>query len=1332
MTRTTIDFGIDLGATHSSIAVYDGLEVHVIRNSANSDLTPSAVWMDKEDRLFVGATAYKRLQVDPGNGFAEFKLQMGIDAVYKFQKSGRTMHPEELSAEVLKSLMSDAARSKGERVEAAVITVPAAFELPQTQATSKAAQLAGLKQFVLLQEPVAAAMAYGFQSKGDDSQWLICNFGRGTFEAAVVSQWDGVARVVNHSGDNHLGSQLIDWEIITQLLVPALMKECKLTDFRRSNPKWVSAFAKLKHCAEEAKNLASKDETAPILIDFLCNDDKGEPVSFEYLLERCDVERLMEPFMLRSIDLCRRLLAEKQIWPANIEKIVLVGDPTHALYLQRRLADPKEGLGITLDFSIDPLTVLARGAAGYASTLQLSGDTPQRYARVFQIDLDYKSVGIDREPVLGGRVMAQGDDLAGYAIEFVNAGSMPPWRSGKIALASNGTFKANLWAEAGRENVYNIELRDNRGSLRKTCPDRLTYRIGMPMTGSSMTHTVGIALPNNEMRVLIEKGTPLPARKRLVMITETDVKCGDDVDLIKLPLVEGDNLRRADRNMLIGTLTIHASEIRRDIPAGSEIEVTIEIDQSRLIRARAYVPWIDEEFEVVFDVKNVTRTPAQLKEGMEREKTRLENVRKKAKTVIDAKAQEALRRIDGERMVEDVDAALAAARDDSDATDKCFRRLLDLQQAIDDVEDALEWPELVHEAEEQLRDASKVIQKCRNSTDRELVLSLENEIRETIKNHDPDRLRLRLREYSGFLTKLLEQQAGTATAPLETSSGVEEQAPGTTNNSAYPVRESSDTSVSDIEGRRMATSTTPATVGSTSSEILLAAARPDLFRKNAFRVTGLTVEATSGDVARQSEKLRMAEKYGGGNRLPSALPLMPPPDADQIREAVDRLRDPERRLVDEFFWFWPHELGGSQSDEALSALRRSEEEQAAKIWRHQGNTASISNVSLHNLAVLMHAQVLDMEFQKDSGSALDQKKRTELWDSAFKIWKVLLDDEGFWSRLTARIRDLDDPRLTTGTARRIRNSLPLALLLINAQLVVRAAEAGKADEAKRHLGLMKGSGFGDAAVLEALLMTVAPIRDRIKTHCKAADKETDVHPEHGDRVTEQLLAQVTPLLAVMDMVLPAGNSARDGAHDEVANMGKICMVAFGNKTDNWKRTVPLLEAVQPFAVGPAIRTQIEENLRIVRKNRELNMCFFCRDNDAKESCAIEKKMFGEVTRTRIYNTIRTNYRTRTIKVPRCQSCASAQSKSAGWTAAAIVTSILTGIISCAVASNFPDGEPMNILMLFGFSIGGSVLGGILSKRYFRKNIPAAGHANQYEDIKDLQKRGWQFGAQPQS
>jgi formylglycine-generating enzyme required for sulfatase activity len=377
--------------------------------------------------------------------------------------------------------------------------------------------------------------------------------------------------------------------------------------------------------------------------------------------------------------------------------------------------------------------------------------------------------------------------------------------------------------------------------------------------------------------------------------------------------------------------------------------------------------------------------------------------------------------------------------------------------------------------------------------------------------------------------------------------------------------------------------------GTDGFEVLLEAARPDLYRTNAFRVAGLSVDATARDISRQVEKLKLMEKLGGGtSQVAGLLALDPAPDADAIREAMQRLRDPERRLVDEFFWFWPHQLGQSQTDEALTALGRGDAKAAADIWVKQESAQSDSNISMHNLAVLQHTTALDLEHIASSRplSGEQKKERDQYWQKAFKRWKTLLEHEGFWSRLTARIRELDDPRLTTGTVRRVRASLPLALLSINAELAVRAAECGDTAEAQQHVRIMRASGFASDVADGALHRAVAPVRERIKVLCKTAEQEADADPVHADQVTRRLIEQTRPLLAVLDCVLPQGNPTRDGAHDEVALRVLACQIPFGNKTENWKVSLELVELALPIAASESARQRIRENIEIVRKNAE--------------------------------------------------------------------------------------------------------------------------------------------------
>lgn len=773
MGRMTIDYGIDLGTTNSSIAVLKGSEAEIIKNNEGFECTPSAVWIDKGNRLIVGRRAKERFFDDEENAACEFKLQMGTAEERLFRRSGRRMKPEELSAEVLKQLKADVRQRYGEDVQAAVITVPAAFELPQCKATEKAAQLAGLLASPLLQEPIAAALAYGFQSADDQVFWMVYDFGGGTFDAAVIQMRDGVCQVVNHGGDNHLGGKLIDWEIVEQLLVPVVTCQYKLSDFRHGSPRWIAAFAKLKLAAEEAKIRVSRDESTEIIIDYLCNDDNGQPVRLEYELKRADVERLAEPFVVRSINICKKALAEKRLEIQNVQKVLLVGGPTLMPYLRERLADKKHGLGVPLDYSIDPLTVVARGAAIFAGTRRMpTGSTAPATAQQYAVQLDYQPVGPDSEPVVGGRVSAdKGKPLAGFTIEFVNATARTPWRSGKLPLAPSGAFVTSLWAEKGVHNTFLIELCDPVGSKCLTVPDRFPYTIGLGMGDPILIRSLGIALANNETMVFLAKGTPLPARRRgETLRTAVNVLRGQQGYILKIPVVEGEHIRRADRNRLVGILEIRSDGIKRDLPAGSEIEITIEIDESRLVRTKAYVPLLDEEFESV--VKLIKDMPDldQLRRDFRLETHRLAEARKKADEFREEQAMAIIRRIDAERMEHDVEAALAAAETDRDAAYRCQDRLLDLRSAIDQLEDLLEWPALVAEANKELDIERRMMSEPAFDVTPEERMNyrmLCQQIEDAKQNRDAELLQAKVEEMDGLGRMILWRQPGWWAGILE-------------------------------------------------------------------------------------------------------------------------------------------------------------------------------------------------------------------------------------------------------------------------------------------------------------------------------------------------------------------------------------------------------------------------------------------------------------------------------------------------------------------------------------------------------------------------------------
>jgi len=761
--RMTIDIGIDLGTTNSEIGILRGTEVDIIKNNEGSEYTPSAVWFDAKNRLWVGRQAKEASEADPDNSAIEFKLQMGTTEEKHFVRSGKRMKPEELSADVLKSLRASVKQKINEDCEAAVITVPAAFELPQCDATNRAAQLAGIKQSPLLQEPVAAALAYGFQSMSDRVFWLVYDLGGGTFDSAVIQVRDGVIQWVNHEGDNQLGGKLIDWAIVDDLLVPAVAKESRLTDFHRGDKRWLSAIAKLKHEAEEAKIRLSDPMIGPatdITIDFWPKDNMGELVHFEYELKRADVEKLAEPIIARSINICRKVLGDKRLGPEHIEKIILVGGPTLMPYLRDRLSEKDKGLGIPLEFRIDPLTVVARGAAIFAGTQRIKiGPVQQVVEGQFSIELDYKPMGPDVEPNIGGKISStQIKDFSGFTIEFINSGAKPPWRSGKLGLGPDGTFRTTLWAEKGHANTFEIELCDQRGRRVTTAPDSFVYTVGMVITDQQLTSSMGVALASNEMCWYFEKGMPLPLRRREFFKTAFEVRQGKEGDLIRILVMEGDILR-ANRNNKIGEFLILSKDIKRDVPIGSDVEVTLVIDESRLVNVQAFIPILDENYEITFDMKTYEQIDVEtVEKEFSVEKARLAELRRKVETIPDSSARKILNRIDEERMIPEVEKSLVAASADPDARTKAKHRLADLKIALDGAEDAVEWPLLVSEAEDLIPSVKTIIQEHGNNADIRTFDNLETEIQKAIKVQDPDILRKRIEDLRNFAYSVLDRK----------------------------------------------------------------------------------------------------------------------------------------------------------------------------------------------------------------------------------------------------------------------------------------------------------------------------------------------------------------------------------------------------------------------------------------------------------------------------------------------------------------------------------------------------------------------------------------------
>jgi hypothetical protein len=364
-------------------------------------------------------------------------------------------------------------------------------------------------------------------------------------------------------------------------------------------------------------------------------------------------------------------------------------------------------------------------------------------------------------------------------------------------------------------------------------------------------------------------------------------------------------------------------------------------------------------------------------------------------------------------------------------------------------------------------------------------------------------------------------------------------------------------------------------------------ANSDLYRANAFRVAGLSVEATARDVARHFERLRLARRWGKAAAPRGPFDLPAPPGPELVREAQHRLRDPESRFLDEFFWFWPEALGrGGRGAPAAAPLGTPEAARAA--WEHAARSPGEGGWALHNLAVLAHLRALDLEHRAlaDPGRLPppEAQERAALWPQAWQHWRALLADEPVWRDLALRVRELGEPQLTVAAVEGLRTHLPEALLAVNGHLAVRAGEQGLEAEVARHAGLMQGSGFDAAAVDAALARAVQPVCERIKLLCRKAADDTAADPAQGFPASMRLQKFATAQLAVLDKLLPARHALRVGMRDEVALQMVEILIRYSQKTRTcdsalWFQFGKALS----LASSPSARAQVEANVKVIQE-----------------------------------------------------------------------------------------------------------------------------------------------------
>ena len=342
--------GIDLGTTNSCVAVLEGGVPHVITNPEGNRTTPS-VFAIKGDEELVGETAKRQAVTNVKNTVSSIKRKMGTDE--KVEINGRKYSPEEISAKILMKLKSDAESYLGEKVTKAVITVPAYFNDAQRQATKNAGKIAGLDVERIINEPTAAALAYGIDKQEKTHTVLVYDLGGGTFDVSILDLGDGVFEVKSTAGNNHLGGDDFDQRIMDYLV----------SEFKKENGVDLStdkmAMQRIKDAAEKAKKDLSGMMSAEISIPFIAQSAEG-PLHLNVTLNRAKFEELNKDLFDSTLDAVRKALKDAKLSANDIDKVLLVGGSTRIPYIQELV---KKELGKEPSKEVNPDEVVAMGAA---------------------------------------------------------------------------------------------------------------------------------------------------------------------------------------------------------------------------------------------------------------------------------------------------------------------------------------------------------------------------------------------------------------------------------------------------------------------------------------------------------------------------------------------------------------------------------------------------------------------------------------------------------------------------------------------------------------------------------------------------------------------------------------------------------------------------------------------------------------------------------------------------------------------------------------------------------------------------------------------------------
>lgn len=753
MAQIKMKYGIDLGTTNSAICKMENGEPIIKKTDTLKDTLPSCVSFSRKKVVKIGDTAMVELNQDrkrrtktwsdeATNVFLEFKRTMGLDTQYMSSNMNQSYSSEELSAEVLKTLKSFVS---DDTINAAVITIPAMFDATQVAATKRAATLAGIEYCELLQEPIAASMAYGLSTDKKDGYWLVFDFGGGTFDAALLKVEDGIMKVMDTEGDNYLGGKNLDYAIVDHIIIPYLKDNYTIDGIMADSCKREILRDAMKSDAEQAKNQLSFKPKYDIYtqIDELGEDDEGEAIELDMVITQEEIAPVVAPIFQKAIDKCLELLKRNNLSGDKLDSLILVGGPTFSPVLRQML---KDQVTPNVDTSIDPMTAVAKGAALFAATKSIDTvgpivDPTTAATSVMALDVQYEANSVETLEFVSVKLLPNecvGTMPSQLFVELVR--SDKGWSSGKVEVNEIGDV-IECQLKEGRANAFAIKGYDGTGNPIQCFPNEITIIQGAKVPYATLPYHIGIEVRDNDLDrdVFVplkglEKNQQLPAvGVRNALKVPKNLRPGIDQDRMIIPIYQGEHNAEgtsAIHNNHVYDVVITGDDVPMLIPEDSDIDVTLKVDSSQNYKLEVFFVSCGEtvEKEVTISTKQAV-TEELLAQRLQEANKRLRSL-KSSKAISQSELSEV------DNLLSDVSGRFEGEKSQDDGKDHLMKDLRMAFRKMEEVEKLHEWESIEAELRSEYERLESANDELGNQYDNE-VREMHRQVDEAVRKKDP-------------------------------------------------------------------------------------------------------------------------------------------------------------------------------------------------------------------------------------------------------------------------------------------------------------------------------------------------------------------------------------------------------------------------------------------------------------------------------------------------------------------------------------------------------------------------------------------------------------------